>query len=169
MAVLGFITGLLLMLGVYIVLSLIGTIFMSYLTRKILQIIYYTLSIRERIRKQRLQFLHRKQTLEKRYQSKKKQFKQKIYIRQQTLYDANTKIHLHHLARETHKKLRISQSNISPEIQHSTKQAVKQCVNQLDMERLININLNLSFPLNTLPHSQQSPEKHNKIMHDERL
>jgi hypothetical protein len=163
MAVLGFITGLLLMLGVYIILSLIGTVLMSYLTRKILQIIYYTLSIRERIRKQKLQFLHRKQALKKRYQSKKKQFEQKNYIRQQTLYDANTKINLHHLARETHKKLRSSQRNISPEIQHSTKQAVKQCVDQLDMERLININLSLSSLLSTLPHSQQSTEKPSNI------
>jgi len=140
---------------------------MSYLTRKIVQILYYTLSIRERIRKQRLQFVHRKQALEKRYQSKKIQFKQKTFNQQQTLYDANTKTHLYHLARETHKKLHSYKNNISPDIQYSTKQAVKQCVKQLDMERLININLSLSSTLNTLPHSQQSTEKVNKIIHDE--
>lgn len=155
------------MLGIYIVFSLLGAVLISYLIKKTVQIFYYTVSIRERIRKQRLQFLHRKQALKKRYQSKKKQFKQKTYIRQQTVYDANTKIHLHHLARETHKKLLSSQNNISPDIQYSTKQAVKQCVNQLDMERLININLSLTSQLNKQPHSQESTEKYNNLIHDE--
>ncbi len=156
MAVLGFLAGLLLMLGFYIGFSLLGTVLMSYLTRKILQMLYYTLSIRERIRKQRFQFVQKKQALEKRYQCKKNQFKKKNHNRQQTLFDANTKIQMHHLAKDTHKQLLNCQNHISPEIQHSTKQAVKQCINQLDMEGLIKINLCLSSQLNNLPYSQQS-------------
>jgi len=167
MIVLEVVFGTLLMLGVYIFFSLTGVVLMSYLTRKSLQVLYYTLSIRERIRKQRLQFVQKKQTLEKRYQSKKNQFKRNVSNQQQSLYDANTKAQLLHLAKETLKKLRSKQNNIPPDIQYSTKQAVKQCVNQLDIERLININLSLTSPLNKLPHSQQNTEKVNQTTQNE--
>ncbi len=167
MAILGFLAGLLLMLGFYIVCSLMVTIFISYLGKKIVHILHYILSIQERIRKQSLQFMQRKQSLEKCYQRKKDQLKQKNRHRQQSFNNANTRIQLRHLGRETLKKLRCKQNSVTPEIQHSTKQAVKQCINQLDMERLIYINLSLSSPLHKLSHSQYSSKKINQTVHNE--
>lgn len=158
MAVLGFIAGLILMLVFYIAFSLIGTILISFVSKKTLQFFYYLLSIKERIRKQKMRFIKKTQALEKNHQNKKQQFQQKTVTQQQSLYNANTKSHLRHLAKDTRKQLMSCRACLSPEIQQTTKHAIKQCVSQLDMEGLIKINLQLSSQKNSLPYLQQNPE-----------
>lgn len=159
MAVLGFIAGLISMLVLYIALSLMGTVLISFVSKKMLQTFYYLLSIKERIRKQKLRFVQKTQALENNYQNKKQHFKQKTVTQQQTLYNANTKTHLRHLAKDTRKQLANCRAQLSPEIQRTTKHAIKQCVHQLDMEGLIKINLQLSSQQNNLPCLSQNAEK----------
>ena len=161
MAVLGFIVGLILMLVAYIAISLMGTVFISFMSKKVLQIIYYLLSIKERLRKQKLRFVQKNQALENKYQHKKQRFKQQTTAQQQTLYNTNTKTHLRHLAKDTLKQLANCRDRLSPEIQRTTKHAIKQCVNQLDMEGLIKINLQLSSQQNDLSYLSQTAKKIN--------
>ena len=158
MAILGFVVGLILMLVFYIAFSLLGTVLISFVGKKILQILYYLLSIKERIRKQKIRFIKKTQVLEKNHQNKKQQFQRKTVIQQQSLYNANTKTHLRHLAKDTRKRLLSCRARLSPEIQRTTKHAIKQCVTQLDMDGLIKINLQLSSQKNNLLYLQQNPE-----------
>ncbi len=158
MAVLGLVAGLILMLVLYIALSLMGTVLISFVSKKTLQILYYLLSIKERIRKQNLSFIRKNQALKKKHRNKKQQFQQKTVTQQQSLYNANTKAHLRHLAKDTRKRLMSCRARLSPEIQRTTKRAIKQCVKQLDMEGLIKINLQLSSQQTNLPYLQQNSE-----------
>jgi len=146
MIVLPLILGLFFMLASYVLLSLAGTTLLSYCSKKLLATIYLFFSTPARLRKQAGDFQNKQEILKKIYVKKTKLIWKKTIFKQQFLHDKNTKAQIRILARSTKKQLLLCRKNLSQEELKDIQQSIKQCVAQLEMTELLDINFRLTGP-----------------------
>ncbi len=145
-----FVCGLLLMLVSYALLTLLGSALLSYMVKTIHQTVTCAFSLHARLHRQWLDFLYKKETLVTQHHNRSNYLNQKTRIRQQLLHDANTRTHMCKLGKKTHKQLCKQKKILSPERSKATKKAINRCVDQLDMQGLLEINFRLSNTTDTI-------------------
>ncbi len=131
------------MLASYILLGLAGTTLVSYCSKNILATIYRFYSLPASIRKQARDFQNKRDSLNKAYFKKTRLIWKKTIIKQLALHDKNTKTQIRLLAKSTTKQLCRCRNILSDEEQKEIRQSIKQCVSQLDMTELLDINFRL--------------------------
>ena len=150
MSTVAFVCGLMLMLVSYVLLSLLASAILSHIVKATHQTLNCAFSLQARLRRQWQDFLHKKQALTSHHSNHCNYLNQKTRIKQQLLHDANTRMHIRKLGKQTHKQLRKQKKNLSPESSKITKRAINRCIDQLDMQGLIEINFRLFDTTDTI-------------------
>lgn len=146
-----FVCGLILMLISYALLTLLGSALLSYMIKTAHQTLMCAFSLPAKLHRQWLDFLYKKETLVTQHCNRSNYLKQQTHTQQQLLHDANTRKHMRKLVKRTRQQLRKHRKTLSPEYRKATKKAIRHSVEQLDMQRLIDISFRLSDTTDTIP------------------